>query len=208
MERKHSVRLLPSGPLFCKDPGKIALAARGDGAGMPLPVQKELPAVVSFCGSPVPLLRERAENALGRIGRGAYRVIEPNWADLFRIFCSASMLLAPTAPLYFAGQFFLISFPACDIILCGSGLRTTRLTASGNGSAGLCQRRYAHRGFCFIRFMRFINIIQNTAVTAIRDHRLCLTGFPFHFLVYRLFRLPGRFGQTADAHAPNIVTKV
>ena len=31
-----------------------------------------------------PLLRERAVNALGRIGRGSYQVIEPYWENLFR----------------------------------------------------------------------------------------------------------------------------
>ena len=40
--------------------------------------------VVSFLDSTVPLLRERAVNALGRIGRGDYSVIEPYWTDLFR----------------------------------------------------------------------------------------------------------------------------
>ena len=41
-------------------------------------------AIAAFLGSPVPLLRERALNALGRIGRGRYQVIEPYWPDLFR----------------------------------------------------------------------------------------------------------------------------
>ena len=50
----------------------------------PLSVQDVVPAIVSFCDSPVPLLRERAVNALGRIGRGNYHVIEPFWANLFR----------------------------------------------------------------------------------------------------------------------------
>ena len=50
----------------------------------PLSVQDAVPAIASFCESPVPLLRERAVNALGRIGRGDYQVIEPYWADLFR----------------------------------------------------------------------------------------------------------------------------
>ena len=36
------------------------------------------------CDSPTPILRERAVNALGRIGRGDYRLIEPFWEDLFR----------------------------------------------------------------------------------------------------------------------------
>lgn len=54
------------------------------GLEYPLLVKETVPAIVSFCSSPVPLLRERAVNALGRIGRGSYQVIEPYWADLFR----------------------------------------------------------------------------------------------------------------------------
>ena len=53
----------------------------------PLSVQDAVTAIASFCDSPVPLLRERAVNALGRIGRGEYRLIEPYWADLFRFAC-------------------------------------------------------------------------------------------------------------------------
>lgn len=40
--------------------------------------------VASFLGSDVPLLRERAVNALGRIGRGSYQAVEPYWDSLFR----------------------------------------------------------------------------------------------------------------------------
>ena len=50
----------------------------------PLCVRDAVPAIASFLDSPVPLLRERALNALGRIGRGSYDRIEPYWADLFR----------------------------------------------------------------------------------------------------------------------------
>ena len=50
----------------------------------PLQVRDAVPAVVSFCDSPVPLLRERAVNALGRIGRGDFQVIERYWEGLFR----------------------------------------------------------------------------------------------------------------------------
>jgi len=50
----------------------------------PQSVQDTVPAIVSFLDSPVPLLRERAVNALGRIGRGSYPVIEPYWTCLFR----------------------------------------------------------------------------------------------------------------------------
>ena len=47
-------------------------------------IQDAVPGIASFCDSPVPLLRERAVNALGRIGRGDYRLIEVFWEDLFR----------------------------------------------------------------------------------------------------------------------------
>lgn len=54
------------------------------GLEYPLEVQDTLPAIASFCGSTESLLRERAVNAIGRIGRGDYRVIEQYWTDLFR----------------------------------------------------------------------------------------------------------------------------
>lgn len=50
----------------------------------PQSVQDTVPVIVSFFESPQPLLRERAINAIGRIGRGSYSVIEPYWADLLR----------------------------------------------------------------------------------------------------------------------------
>ena len=54
------------------------------GLEYPLSVQDAVPAIASFCDSPMPLLRERAVNALGRIGRGNYQLIEPYWQGLFR----------------------------------------------------------------------------------------------------------------------------
>lgn len=54
------------------------------GLEYPLAVQDTVPAIASFCDSPVPLLRERAVNAIGRIGRGSFQVIEPYWGSLFR----------------------------------------------------------------------------------------------------------------------------
>ena len=54
------------------------------GLAYPQSVRNAVPAIASFRNSPVPLLRERALNAIGRIGRGDYRLIEPYWADLFR----------------------------------------------------------------------------------------------------------------------------
>ena len=54
------------------------------GLAYPQPVRNAVPAIASFCNSPVPLLRERALNAIGRIGRGDFHLIEPYWPDLFR----------------------------------------------------------------------------------------------------------------------------
>ena len=50
----------------------------------PQSVQDTVPTIASFLDSPEPLSRERAVNALGRIGRGDYSMIEPYWTDLFR----------------------------------------------------------------------------------------------------------------------------
>ena len=50
----------------------------------PPSVKDEVSVIASFCDSQVSLLRERALNALGRIGRGSYQAIEPYWSDLFR----------------------------------------------------------------------------------------------------------------------------
>ena len=50
----------------------------------PQAVRDAVPAVAAFRDSPEPLLRERAVNALGRIGRGDCALIEPWWRDLFR----------------------------------------------------------------------------------------------------------------------------
>jgi len=54
------------------------------GLAYPAAVQEVVPVIASFLDSPVPLLRERAINALGRIGRGGYYVIESYWLSLFR----------------------------------------------------------------------------------------------------------------------------
>ena len=47
------------------------------GLACPPLAKKTVSAIASFCESPVPLLRERAVNALGRIGRGNISAIEP-----------------------------------------------------------------------------------------------------------------------------------
>ena len=54
------------------------------GLSYPSEVEDMVPVVASFFDSTVPLLRERAVNALGRIGRGSYHVIERYWLELFR----------------------------------------------------------------------------------------------------------------------------
>ena len=77
--------------LFAHESVKIqakALWLLGEmGLAYPLSVKDAVPVITSFCDSPVPLLRERAAGALGRIGRGDYHVIEPYWQKLF---CLAS----------------------------------------------------------------------------------------------------------------------
>lgn len=54
------------------------------GLQYPLEVKDAVPVIASFCDSPIPLLRERAVNALGRIGRGSSSLIYPYLKDLFR----------------------------------------------------------------------------------------------------------------------------
>lgn len=54
------------------------------GLQFPLAIKESVPAVAAFFDSTEPLLRERAVNALGRIGRGCYQTVEPYWDSLFR----------------------------------------------------------------------------------------------------------------------------
>ncbi|SDB57193.1 hypothetical protein SAMN02910298_02947 [Pseudobutyrivibrio sp. YE44] len=54
------------------------------GLEYPDSIQDAVPSIASFCDSEDALLRERSVNALGRIGRGNYGLIEPYWSDLFR----------------------------------------------------------------------------------------------------------------------------
>lgn len=59
------------------------------GLAFPRSIAGSVPAVASFCGSPEPLLRERAVTALGRIGRGDFQLIRPYWDGLFRFAADA-----------------------------------------------------------------------------------------------------------------------
>ena len=54
------------------------------GLAFPLSIKDHVAAVAAVLDCGEPLLRERAVNALGRIGRGCYGSIEPYWAGLFR----------------------------------------------------------------------------------------------------------------------------
>jgi HEAT repeat protein len=53
------------------------------GLNFPIAIKDTVPAIAAFLSRPEPLLRERAVNALGRIGRSCYQNIEPYWDDLF-----------------------------------------------------------------------------------------------------------------------------
>ncbi len=54
------------------------------GLAYPPAVKDAVPQIAAFRGSPIALLRERAVNALGRIGRGDYSLIEPYWTGMLR----------------------------------------------------------------------------------------------------------------------------
>ena len=54
------------------------------GLKYPSAVADSVPQIAGFLDSSEPLLRERAINALGRIGRADFGLIEPHWKDLFR----------------------------------------------------------------------------------------------------------------------------
>lgn len=54
------------------------------GLKFPNAIKDTVPAIAAFCDSAEPILRERAVNALGRIGRGCFPSVEPYWNSLFR----------------------------------------------------------------------------------------------------------------------------
>lgn len=57
--------------------GEMGLAFRSS-------IKSSVATIASFRDSTESLLRERAINALGRIGRGCFNSVEPYWNDLFR----------------------------------------------------------------------------------------------------------------------------
>lgn len=74
--------------LLCHESSKIkakALWLIGEmGLVYPEDVKNSVPVIASYFESDVPLLRERAVNAIGRIGRGEFKVIEEYWEEMFR----------------------------------------------------------------------------------------------------------------------------
>ena len=50
----------------------------------PISVKRIVPDIATFLDSSDPFLRERALNALGRIGRADYHLVEPYWTEMFR----------------------------------------------------------------------------------------------------------------------------
>ena len=54
------------------------------GLNYPYKIAEFVPVVAVFLNSADPLLRERALNALGRIGRADFSLIKPFWNDLFQ----------------------------------------------------------------------------------------------------------------------------
>ena len=54
------------------------------GLKYPALIGEHVSSIAAFLDSAEPLLRERAVIALGRIGRGDWRLVEPYWAGLFR----------------------------------------------------------------------------------------------------------------------------
>lgn len=55
------------------------------GLAFPQSIKEFVPAIASFLDSREPILRERAVNAFGRIGRGCYQSIDTYWLGLFRL---------------------------------------------------------------------------------------------------------------------------
>jgi len=54
------------------------------GLAFPNAIKGCVPSIASFLSCTDSLLRERAVNAIGRIGRGCYETIQPYWLNMFR----------------------------------------------------------------------------------------------------------------------------
>lgn len=84
MGRKHPLRHVAIEPESTKIKAKALWLLGEMGLAFQLTIKDSVPAIASFLSSAEPLLRERAINALGRIGRGCYETVEPYWTDTFR----------------------------------------------------------------------------------------------------------------------------
>ncbi len=75
--------------LLSREPVRIkakALWLLGEmGRIYPASIQEHIPLIAVFLDDAESLLRQRALNALGRIGRGSFPLIEPYWKGLFRL---------------------------------------------------------------------------------------------------------------------------
>lgn len=78
----YVANLLSSEPVRIKAKALWLLGEMG--LRYPESIRAHVPAMAVFLDDAMSLLRERAVNALGRIGRGCYRSIEPYWKGLFR----------------------------------------------------------------------------------------------------------------------------
>ncbi|MBR0352920.1 MAG: HEAT repeat domain-containing protein [Oscillospiraceae bacterium] len=78
----YVANLLSSEPVGIKAKALWLLGEMG--LRYPASIWAHVPAMAVFLDDAMSLLRERAVNALGRIGRGCYRSIEPYWKGLFR----------------------------------------------------------------------------------------------------------------------------
>ena len=89
-------------------------------------VQGIVPSIAAFLDNSEPLLRERAVNALGRIGRADCRAIEPYWASLFRFafdenakvrlsFVWASENIATNTPDIYGNHLLVYEILLCDL---------------------------------------------------------------------------------------------
>ena len=84
-ERKENIPFL-SGLLShgsVKIQAKALWLPREAGLRDPEAVSGTVKEIAAFLSSPIALLRKRTINALGRIGRGEFSVIEPFWKDMF-----------------------------------------------------------------------------------------------------------------------------
>ncbi len=70
---------------FCKVKEDFVAEKLRMGLAFPSSIRDDVPIIATFIDSTESILRERAVNALGRIGRGCYQSIVAHWPSLFRL---------------------------------------------------------------------------------------------------------------------------